>query len=84
MAQLEQWRRVASTFRRTFSFPTNARHSWFPGHMHKGMRQMQRALAKTDCIVEVHDARIPLSGRNVRFRYTHNRTVMHTYIRMVK
>ena len=41
---------------------------WFPGHMLKGLRQMRKALIETDCIVEVHDARIPLSGRNVNFQ----------------
>jgi ribosome biogenesis GTPase A len=65
---VEHWRQLASTFRKTFYFPSNARHSWFPGHMYRGMKQMQRALARTDCIVEVHDARIPLSGRNKNFR----------------
>lgn len=41
---------------------------WFPGHMGKGMKQMQQQLQNVDCIVEVHDARIPLSGRNNLFR----------------
>jgi ribosome biogenesis GTPase A len=29
---------------------------------------MRRALLETDCVIEVHDARIPVSGRNVNFR----------------
>lgn len=40
---------------------------WFPGHMAKGMSQMQRKLKNVDCFLEVHDARIPLSGRNTLF-----------------
>lgn len=41
---------------------------WFPGHMAKGIKQMRAKLTKVDCIVEVHDARIPLSGRNPFFK----------------
>lgn len=41
--------------------------TWFPGHMAKGMSEMQRKLKSVDCILEVHDARIPLSGRNPLF-----------------
>eukprot|EP01134_Creolimax_fragrantissima_P001852 CFRG1852T1 len=37
---------------------------WYPGHMAKGMREMIAKLRKVDVIVEVHDARIPFSGRN--------------------
>ncbi|KAK8754571.1 hypothetical protein OTU49_016724 [Cherax quadricarinatus] len=40
---------------------------WFPGHMAKGMNQMQRKLKSVDCLIEVHDARIPISGRNPLF-----------------
>ncbi|XP_068225605.1 mitochondrial ribosome-associated GTPase 1 isoform X2 [Palaemon carinicauda] len=40
---------------------------WFPGHMAKGLNQMQRKLKSVDCIIEVHDARIPISGRNPIF-----------------
>ncbi|XP_059585647.1 mitochondrial ribosome-associated GTPase 1 isoform X3 [Alligator mississippiensis] len=41
---------------------------WFPGHMAKGLRQMKGKLQKVDCLVEVHDARIPFSGRNPVFQ----------------
>ncbi|XP_061490723.1 mitochondrial ribosome-associated GTPase 1 [Rhineura floridana] len=37
---------------------------WFPGHMAKGLKDMQKRLRVVDCLLEVHDARIPLSGRN--------------------
>jgi len=38
--------------------------------MGKGMKQMQQKLKSVDCIIEVHDARIPLSGRNPDFKYS--------------
>ncbi|XP_033004351.1 mitochondrial ribosome-associated GTPase 1 [Lacerta agilis] len=37
---------------------------WFPGHMARGLKDMQKRLRVVDCLLEVHDARIPLSGRN--------------------
>ncbi|KAL1514053.1 hypothetical protein ABEB36_003378 [Hypothenemus hampei] len=43
---------------------------WFPGHMGKGLKQMQHKLRSIDCVIEVHDARIPCSGRNNDFKYT--------------
>ncbi|XP_063231239.1 mitochondrial GTPase 1 [Bacillus rossius redtenbacheri] len=43
---------------------------WFPGHMGKGMKQMQQQLKSVDCVIEVHDARIPASGRNPNFKHT--------------
>lgn len=44
--------------------------TWFPGHMGKGLRVMQQKLKLVDCIIEVHDARIPFSGRNEEFKYS--------------
>ena len=32
----------------------------------KGLKQMESKLKTVDCILEVHDARIPFSGRNPR------------------
>ena len=59
-----------SEFRQWFSFRGDKKNiSWFPGHMIKGLRQMRKALIETDCVVEVHDARIPLTGRNVNFQH---------------
>eukprot|EP00042_Codosiga_hollandica_P042421 m.388886 g.388886 ORF g.388886 m.388886 type:complete len:325 (-) comp56327_c0_seq4:49-1023(-) len=40
---------------------------WYPGHMAKGLKEMQERIKDIDCILEVHDARIPLSGRNEQF-----------------
>lgn len=44
--------------------------TWFPGHMGKGLRVMQQKLKMVDCVIEVHDARIPFSGRNAEFKYS--------------
>jgi ribosome biogenesis GTPase A len=37
---------------------------WFPGHMAKARREISEILARVDIVVEVADARIPLSSRN--------------------
>ena len=37
---------------------------WYPGHMTKAKRQMQEDLKLIDLIIELTDARIPLSSRN--------------------
>lgn len=44
--------------------------TWFPGHMGKGLKVMQQKLKMVDCVIEVHDARIPFSGRNDEFKYS--------------
>lgn len=41
--------------------------NFHPGHMAKGMRKMQGHLSRVDCVLEIHDARIPFSGRNTAF-----------------
>jgi ribosome biogenesis GTPase A len=43
---------------------------WHPGHMAKGTKQMQQKLKNVDCIIEVHDSRIPISGRNNNLHYS--------------
>ncbi|XP_078461686.1 mitochondrial ribosome-associated GTPase 1 isoform X2 [Lampetra planeri] len=53
------------SFREAFDFGGRDVASWFPRHMARGVRQMKSILHKVDCVVEVHDARIPLSGRNL-------------------
>ncbi|KAM6329667.1 mitochondrial ribosome-associated GTPase 1 [Podargus strigoides] len=58
---------VPGSFRERFDFGGRDVASWFPRHMAKGLRQMQASLRRADCLLEVHDARIPyipLSGRN--------------------
>ncbi|KAJ1803666.1 Mitochondrial GTPase 1, partial [Coemansia sp. RSA 2599] len=41
--------------------------NWFPGHMAKGIKQMQDQLRAVDLVVETRDARIPLSSINPQF-----------------
>ena len=37
---------------------------WFPGHMTKAVRQIKENLSRADIVIEVLDARIPISSRN--------------------
>ena len=37
---------------------------WFPGHMTKTKRMMEKYLPMVDAVVEIIDARVPLSSRN--------------------
>lgn len=37
---------------------------WFPGHMSKARRQVQENLKYVDFVVELVDARLPMSSRN--------------------
>ena len=39
-------------------------YQWYPGHMTKAMRMMQENIRMVDLIIELTDARIPMSGRN--------------------
>ena len=71
ISKLIDWKEFAHKFKdKTYQFPNNKAINWFPGHMVKGLRQMQYTLMKTDCVIEVHDARIPLSGRTITFKKT--------------
>jgi len=38
--------------------------NWYPGHMAKARRQMEERLGLVDMVIEVRDARIPLSSAN--------------------
>ena len=38
--------------------------NWFPGHMAKARRQISESCNQVDMIVEILDARAPLSSRN--------------------
>lgn len=60
--------RNAVTFRRCFDPGQREVAHWFPGHMAKGIRQMRATIKNVDCIIEIHDARIPFSGRNPLFQ----------------
>lgn len=72
--------KVARKFRDVFRVPTKESLQWFPGHMNKGLKQMQRNLKNVDCVIEVHDARIPISGRNPNFRNTVSGLKPHIFI----
>lgn len=61
---------AAYNFRKKFPFIAKDLLRWFPGHMNKGLKQMQRKLNTVDCVIEVHDARLPFSGRNPIFTST--------------
>ena len=37
---------------------------WYPGHMAKAKRLLQSQLSKVDLVIELCDARLPLSSRN--------------------
>lgn len=41
---------------------------WFPGHMQKGIAQLLSRLRSIDCVLEIHDSRIPFSGRTPLFK----------------
>ncbi|XP_018318692.1 mitochondrial GTPase 1 [Agrilus planipennis] len=62
--------KCTETFRSTFGAIDKQLLRWFPGHMDRGLKQMQQKLKMVDCIIEVHDARIPFTGRNTNFKYT--------------
>lgn len=49
------------------SVPNLAKTNWFPGHMAKTLRQLETQLPSVDAIIEVRDARIPLSATNYQF-----------------
>ena len=35
---------------------------WFPGHMTKTLRLMEKEIRNVDCVLQILDARIPLSS----------------------
>lgn len=39
-------------------------YQWYPGHMTRAKRQMQEDIRLVDLVIELTDARAPLSGRN--------------------
>ncbi|MDO4615227.1 MAG: ribosome biogenesis GTPase YlqF [Lachnospiraceae bacterium] len=39
-------------------------YQWYPGHMTKSIRQMQENMKLIDLVIEILDARIPVSSRN--------------------
>ena len=39
-------------------------YQWYPGHMTKARRMMEENIRLVDLVIELVDARIPLSSRN--------------------
>lgn len=58
---------MASRFIPRTTFPYDRIINWFPGHMAKGLRLISERLNSVDLVVEVRDARIPLSSVNPNF-----------------
>lgn len=46
----------------------DARINWHPGHMFSGIKAMIGKLNTVDCVIEIHDARLPFIGRNFEFK----------------
>ena len=42
----------------------SGRINWFPGHMAKALKKVKEKIGKVDIIVEIRDARVPLSSGN--------------------
>lgn len=61
---------MSKVFRESFTFAKKDVTMWFPGHMYSGLKKMQARMKNVDCLIEVHDARIPISGRNFEFQHT--------------
>ncbi|TGZ54409.1 Uncharacterized protein DBV15_04137 [Temnothorax longispinosus] len=70
--------KVVANLRQKFISPNVLR--WFPGHMTKGLKQMQQRLKNIDCIIEVHDARVPVSGRYADFSRTLTGLKPHIFV----
>lgn len=49
-----------------FPFPATA-PSWYIGHMHRAVRRIQETLNAIDLVLEVRDARLPLTSINPAF-----------------
>lgn len=47
-----------------FDFSSYNLRSWYLRHMHTGMKQVHGKLHSIDGVIEVHDARMPFTGRN--------------------
>ena len=56
--------KIPNGFRTTFTYDKNLH--WFPGHMAKSLRKLKEGIADIDMVIEVRDARIPLSSVNTK------------------
>ena len=50
-----------------FELESVGRRSWFPGHMKKSIEEIAERLRLVDIVLELRDARVPLSSRNSYF-----------------
>lgn len=58
----------AAEMRQNFQLPAQYDYrQWFPMHMSVQLKIMEAKLRSVDLVVEVHDARIPVTGRNEQF-----------------
>lgn len=55
---------MSNKFRTAFSFTNNPKVNWFPGHMAKIYRELPNHMKKIDILIEVRDARIPITSGN--------------------
>ncbi|XP_032679321.1 mitochondrial GTPase 1 [Odontomachus brunneus] len=72
--------KVVANLREKFVVDPQMALRWFPGHMTKGLRQMQQRLKNIDCVLEVHDARVPISGHYADFSKTITSLKPHIFI----
>lgn len=47
-----------------YNMEDNMDYQWYPGHMTKAIRQMKEDIKLIDLVIELLDARIPISSRN--------------------
>ncbi|GAM18141.1 hypothetical protein SAMD00019534_013160, partial [Acytostelium subglobosum LB1] len=53
---------VRSAFRSVYTF--GGKINWFPGHMIKAAKQLRESINKVDVVLEIRDARAPISSGN--------------------
>ena len=46
----------------------NERINWYPGHMVKALRGVQKKIKSVDLVLEIRDARVPLASGNQTFQ----------------
>nr|XP_031846967.1 mitochondrial GTPase 1 isoform X1 [Nomia melanderi]XP_031846968.1 mitochondrial GTPase 1 isoform X1 [Nomia melanderi]XP_031846969.1 mitochondrial GTPase 1 isoform X1 [Nomia melanderi]XP_031846970.1 mitochondrial GTPase 1 isoform X1 [Nomia melanderi] len=71
---------VIPEFRDTFQIANKKHLTWYPGHMNKGLKKMQQQLKNVDCIIEVHDARVPISGHYADYSKTLTGIKPHIFV----
>ena len=63
MYQKREMRKNKKMNENTKSLPSTS-INWYPGHMAKTKKQIQEDLKLIDVVIEILDARIPLSSQN--------------------